>query len=32
MRYGKHQRKTVLMEITDKGIKVSPDKIVSIPS
>ena len=30
MRYGKHQKKTVLMEITDKGIKVYPDKQVSI--
>jgi len=30
MRYGKHQKKIVLMEITEKGIKVSPDKTVSI--
>jgi KaiC/GvpD/RAD55 family RecA-like ATPase len=30
MRYGKHQKKIVLMEITDKGVKVFPDKQVSI--
>jgi KaiC/GvpD/RAD55 family RecA-like ATPase len=30
MRYGKHQKKIVLMEITEKGIKVSPDKAISI--
>lgn len=30
MRYSKHQKKIVLMEITEKGIKVSPDKTVSI--
>ncbi len=30
MRYGQHQKKTVLMEITDKGLKVFPDKQVSI--
>jgi len=30
MRYGKHQKKIVLMEISEKGIKVSPDKTVSI--
>jgi len=30
MRYGKHQKKIVLMEITDKGIKVHPDKRVLI--
>ncbi len=28
MRYGKHQKKIVLMEITDKGIKIHPDKRV----
>ena len=28
MRYGRHQKKIVLMEITDKGIKVHPDKRV----
>jgi KaiC/GvpD/RAD55 family RecA-like ATPase len=30
MRYGRHQKKIVLMEITDKGIKVHPDKRVLI--
>jgi len=30
MRYAKHQKKTVLMEITDNGMKVFPDKQVSI--
>ena len=30
MRYGQHQKKIVLMEITDKGIKVHPDKRISI--
>ena len=30
MRYGQHQKKIVLMEITDKGIKVHPDKHVAI--
>lgn len=30
MRYGKHQKKTVLMEITEKGIKVHPEKQVSL--
>ena len=30
MRYGKHQKKTVLMTITEKGIKVHPDKCVVI--
>ena len=30
MRYGKHQKKTVLMEITDKGIKIYPDKRIVI--
>lgn len=30
MRYSKHQKKIVLMEITEKGIKVNPDKTVSI--
>jgi len=30
MRYSKHQKKIVLMEITDKGIKVHPDKRVLI--
>ena len=32
MRYGKHQKKMVLMTITDKGIKVHPDKRVAIES
>jgi KaiC/GvpD/RAD55 family RecA-like ATPase len=30
MRYGQHQKKIVLMEITNKGIKVHPDKRISI--
>ena len=30
MRYGKHEKKIVLMEITENGIKVYPDKRVSI--
>lgn len=30
MRYGKHEKKMVLLSITDKGIKVFPDKRVSI--
>lgn len=30
MRYGRHQKKIVLMEITDRGIKVHPDKRVLI--
>jgi len=30
MRYGKHQKKIVLVDITEKGIKVHPDKNVSI--
>ena len=30
MRYGKHQKKIVLMEITDKGIKINPEKRVLI--
>ena len=30
MRYSKHQKKIVLMDITDKGIKVFPDKRVKI--
>ncbi|UCH72371.1 MAG: hypothetical protein JSW62_02145, partial [Thermoplasmatales archaeon] len=30
MRYAKHQKKMVLMEITDKGIKVYPNKQISI--
>jgi len=30
MRYGKHEKKTVLMEITDEGIKVYPDQLVVI--
>ena len=30
MRYGKHQKKTVLMEINDKGIKIFPDKQISV--
>jgi len=32
MRYGKHQKKMVLMAITEKGIKVYPNKRVSIDS
>ena len=32
MRYGKHQKKMVLMAITEKGIKVYPNKCVSIDS
>jgi len=30
MRYSQHEKKVVLMEITEKGIKVSPNTIVSI--
>jgi KaiC/GvpD/RAD55 family RecA-like ATPase len=30
MRYGKHQKKIVLMEITDKGIKIHPEKRVLV--
>jgi KaiC/GvpD/RAD55 family RecA-like ATPase len=30
MRYGQHQKKIVLMEITDMGIKVYPDKRITI--
>jgi len=30
MRYSKHQKKTVLMEITEKGIRVHPEKQVSL--
>lgn len=30
MRYGRHEKKIVLMEITDKGVKVLPDKNVNI--
>jgi len=30
MRYGKHQKKIVLMEITSKGIIVHPDKLIKI--
>jgi KaiC/GvpD/RAD55 family RecA-like ATPase len=30
MRYGKHEKKMVLLTITDKGIKVFPDKRVAI--
>lgn len=30
MRYGRHQKKIVLMEITEKGVKVLPDKNVNI--
>lgn len=30
MRYGRHQKKIVLMEITEKGIKVHPDKRVLV--
>ncbi len=32
MRYGKHQKKMVLMTITDKGIIVHPDECVAIES
>jgi len=32
MRYGKHQKKIVLMSITDKGIKVHPDKKIVLDS
>jgi KaiC/GvpD/RAD55 family RecA-like ATPase len=32
MRYGRHQKKTVLMEITEKGIKIHPDKKIVIGS
>ncbi len=30
MRYSQHKKKIVLMQITEKGIKVSPDKTVSL--
>jgi hypothetical protein len=30
MRYGKHEKKIVLLDITEKGIKVYNDKSVSI--
>jgi len=30
MRYGKHEKKIVLMEITDKGVNIHPDKKVSV--
>ena len=30
MRYGRHQKKIVLMDITDKGVKVYPDKYVKL--
>ncbi|HDQ15827.1 MAG TPA: hypothetical protein ENN45_02075 [Bacteroidetes bacterium] len=30
MRYGKHQKKVVLMEITSNGIKIHPDKHIKI--
>jgi len=30
MRYGKHQKKVVLMEITSNGIKIHPDKNIKI--
>jgi KaiC/GvpD/RAD55 family RecA-like ATPase len=30
MRYGQHQKKIVLLEITDKGINIHPDKRVTI--
>ena len=30
MRYGKHEKKVVLMEITDEGIKVYPDQLVVV--
>jgi KaiC/GvpD/RAD55 family RecA-like ATPase len=30
MRYGKHQKKIVLMEITEKGVEIHPDKKVSV--
>ena len=32
MRYGKHQKKIVLMSITNKGIKVHPDKKIVLES
>jgi len=32
MRYGKHQKKIVLMNITTKGIKIQPDKKISLGS
>ena len=32
MRYGKHQKKTTLMTITEKGIKVHSDKHIVINS
>lgn len=30
MRYGKHEKKIVLMEITEKGVNIHPDKKVSV--
>jgi len=30
MRYGKHQKKVVLMEIDNNGIKIYPDKVIKI--
>jgi circadian clock protein KaiC len=30
MRYGRHQKKTVLLEIMENGISISPDKLVKI--
>jgi KaiC/GvpD/RAD55 family RecA-like ATPase len=30
MRYGKHEKKIVLMEITEKGVQIHPDKKVSV--
>jgi len=30
MRYGKHQKKVVLMEINNNGIKIYPDKVIKI--
>ncbi|RLF31670.1 MAG: hypothetical protein DRM98_05210, partial [Thermoplasmata archaeon] len=32
MRYAKHQKKIVKMEITDKGIKIHPDQHITIDS
>ncbi|UCB59529.1 MAG: hypothetical protein JSV67_00215 [Thermoplasmatales archaeon] len=30
MRYGKHEKKIVTMEITEKGVTVHPDKNINI--
>jgi KaiC/GvpD/RAD55 family RecA-like ATPase len=30
MRYSQHEKKSILMQITEKGIKVSPNKAVSL--